>query len=97
MYVYKIFIATIISLSLFIGGIILMLAHIPFWSMALGIAATQIGIVFFIFTYERLSHESAVEELHRQNLFDREYLPLLPKTSSRETKKTNAHAVAPER
>ena len=47
--------ATLISITLFIGGIILILSQIPFWSLFLGIGAIQIGIVFLIFTYEKLS------------------------------------------
>jgi len=47
--------STVISLTLFVGGIILLLSQISFWSLFLGIAATQIGIVFLIFSYEKLS------------------------------------------
>ncbi len=64
MSVAKIILSTIIAVMMFAGGIVLLLfSHIPFWSLALGVAATQIGIIFLIFTYEKLSKESTYQEL----------------------------------
>ena len=54
----KIILLTLVSIVMFVGGIFLLFARIPFWSLLLGVAATQIGIVFLIFTYEKLSTES---------------------------------------
>src|SRR3989344_7156631 len=41
-----------LSVSLFLGGAYILSLKIPFWSMFLGLAAIQIGIVFIIFTFE---------------------------------------------
>ena len=41
-----------LSLSLFFGGGYILSLKIPFWSMFLGIAAIQIGIVLIILTFE---------------------------------------------
>ncbi len=60
--------ATLIALSLFVGGIILLLSHIPFWSFFLGLPASQIGIVLLILTYERLSKKSLHEKIEEQIL-----------------------------
>jgi Ca2+/Na+ antiporter len=46
------FLFLILPLTLFIGGIVILTLKIPFWSLFLGIASTQIGIVFIIFSYE---------------------------------------------
>lgn len=72
MKVTKIILLTLVSITMFVGGISLLFSRIPFWSLLLGVASTQIGIVFMIFTYEKLSTESTrvtfykhVEELDR--------------------------------
>ena len=44
-------------LLLFAGG---------FWGYFLGIPAVQIGIVFIIFTFEKLSREASNEDIERQ-------------------------------
>jgi energy-converting hydrogenase Eha subunit C len=58
---------SLISIILFVGGIIILLSQIPFWSIFLGITATQIGIVFLIFSYEKLSNDSALESVLEEN------------------------------
>lgn len=60
--------AAIISLGLFLGGIILILSPVGFWSYFLGIPAIQIGIVFIIFTFEKLSSDAIEEELASQKV-----------------------------
>jgi hypothetical protein len=42
----------IVSLGLFVGGIVLLALGIPFWSQLLGIGAVQVGIVLVILTFE---------------------------------------------
>lgn len=37
---------------LFVGGIVILSLRIPFWSLLLGIAATQLGIVFIILGFD---------------------------------------------
>ncbi|MFH0864332.1 MAG: hypothetical protein V1858_04580 [Candidatus Gottesmanbacteria bacterium] len=53
----------IISLGLFLGGIILLVIRIPFWSLLLGLPSVQIGIILIIFAFDRLSHEEIKYEL----------------------------------
>ena len=55
--------STLVSLVLFLGGIMLLALRIPFWSLLLGLPAVQIGIVLIIFTFDRLSQEEIEEEL----------------------------------
>lgn len=45
----------LLSLALFIGGIVLLALRIPGWSLILGLPAVQIGIVFSIFTFDGLA------------------------------------------
>lgn len=59
----KLVLLTIVSVLLFLGGIILLLAHLSVWSYILGIPATQIGIVFLILTFEKLSSRSLDDDL----------------------------------
>lgn len=42
----------LLSIALFLGGIILLSLKIPFWSMVFGLASTQIGIVLIIITFD---------------------------------------------
>lgn len=42
----------ILALGLFAGGVVLLYLKIPFWSLLLGIAAVQIGIVLVILTFD---------------------------------------------
>jgi len=44
----------ILSVVLFLGGAFLLSLQIPFWSMVLGIASVQIGIVLIILTFDSL-------------------------------------------
>lgn len=53
----------IASLGLFLGGIILLALRIPFWSLFLGLPSIQIGIVFIIFAFDKLSQKEIDEEL----------------------------------
>ena len=54
---------TVTSLTLFVGGIILLLSPIPFWSYFLGIPCILIGISFIILTFEKLSDDTIEKEL----------------------------------
>ena len=62
----KSFLITSAALSLFLGGIVLLLFAGGFWGYFLGIPAVQIGIVFIIFTFEKLSREASNEDIERQ-------------------------------
>lgn len=55
--------SVVVSLVLFIGGIVLLALRIPFWGLFLGLPATQIGIILLIFSFDRLSQEEIEEEL----------------------------------
>jgi hypothetical protein len=73
MELFKITLSAIVAAIMFIGGIILLFSNVPFWSLVLGIPATQIGIIFLIFSYERLSRESTFASLEgkmKKNRFD---------------------------
>lgn len=50
---FKYLIITTVSMTLFIGGIFLLLAGLPFWSYYFGIPSVQIGIIFLILSFER--------------------------------------------
>lgn len=45
----------ILSITLFLGGIYILSLKIPFWSMFLGIASIQIGIVLIIISFEHFT------------------------------------------
>src|SRR3989344_5621949 len=44
----------LLSIVLFLGGAFLLTLKIPFWSLFLGIASVQIGIVLIILTFDSL-------------------------------------------
>lgn len=50
----------ILSLSLFFGGIILLLAKIPGWSLFFGLIITPLGTVFTIFTLDEVARSLVV-------------------------------------
>lgn len=58
----RVLLSVVVSCILFIGGIALLALRIPFWSLLLGIPAVQIGIVFLIFAFDKLSQEAIKEE-----------------------------------
>jgi len=60
------FLVTATALTLFIGGIVILLFFGGFWGYILGIPAVQIGIVFIIFTFEKLSSDSMDGDIERQ-------------------------------
>lgn len=60
------FLITITALALFLGGIALLLFSGGFWGYLLGIPAVQIGIIFIIFTFEKLSREASDDDIERQ-------------------------------
>ena len=45
----------LIPIILFLGGITLLALRIPGWSLFLGLPATQIGIIFLIFTFDEIA------------------------------------------
>ena len=53
----------IVSLGLFLGGIVLLVLQVPFWSLFLGLPSIQIGIVFIIFAFDAISREEVGKEL----------------------------------
>lgn len=55
--------ATILSLVLFLGGIGLLALRVPFWSLFLGLPATQIGIIFIILAFDQLSQNEVEQEM----------------------------------
>lgn len=59
----KTILTVFVSLGLFVGGIVLLALRIPFWSLFLGLPSVQIGIVFIIFAFDKLSQEEIEREL----------------------------------
>ncbi|GEM_PF-4337258 len=54
----RLILSTTISIALFIGGTILLISPLGFWSYFLGIPSVQIGIIFIIFTFEKILDRS---------------------------------------
>lgn len=53
---FKITVALVLSIVLFLGGLALLLfVDIPFWGSFLGIPATIIGMAFIILTYDKVN------------------------------------------
>lgn len=56
------------AIVLFIGGIVILILRIPFWSLILGIPAVQIGLILIIFTFDAMGRwtvEERLEELKK--------------------------------
>jgi hypothetical protein len=49
--------AIFLSLSLFIGGIVILFLKLPGWSIILGIPAVQIGLIFLIFSFDEIARK----------------------------------------
>ncbi len=47
----------ILSLSLFFGGIVILLSHIPGWSLFFGLIITPLGVVLMIFTIDEVARK----------------------------------------
>lgn len=58
----KLILTIIVAIVLFIGGLILFLSKNSIWSLFLGIPAIQIGIVFLIFAFDKLSTDDVDED-----------------------------------
>ena len=56
----KQFLTVILSLSLFFGGIILLLAKIPGWSLFFGLILIPLGTAFTIFTLDEVARNLIV-------------------------------------
>lgn len=52
----------ILGLSLFFGGLALILSKLPFWGQVLGVPAIIIGLAFTILTFDRLNQLSLGNE-----------------------------------
>lgn len=61
----KIILITLISLGLFLGGIVLLISHVSFWSYFFGIPLIQVGIIFLISTFEKLSQNVTKREIEK--------------------------------
>lgn len=55
--------SAIISIVLFVGGIVILALRIPFWGLFLGLSAIQVGLILLIFSFDRLSHEEVEKEI----------------------------------
>jgi len=54
-----------LCLTLFAGGIIILALRIPGWSLFLGLPATQIGLIFLIFSFDDFARQKVgSESLH---------------------------------
>lgn len=52
------YLSIIISLCLFIGGIIILGLRIPGWSLFLGLPAIQVGAILLIFSFDNLARKN---------------------------------------
>lgn len=60
---FKITVALILSMVLFLGGLVLLLfVDIPFWGSILGIPATIIGVAFIILTFDKVNQLTLDDE-----------------------------------
>lgn len=65
---HKLFLSTLVSVILFIGGILLLQLKLKFWSYFLGIPAAQAGIILLILTFERIWRKSVDKDISQQIL-----------------------------
>ncbi len=64
----RLIILTIISVTLFIGGIILLLSNVVFWSLYFAVPSIQIGIVLLILVFEKASRQTLDERIEEEML-----------------------------
>ena len=62
----------ILSIILFLGGIFILVLRIPFWSLLLGIASIQVGIILIIFSFDQLGKWSVETHLEKLKKMDEE-------------------------
>ena len=55
--VYRQTLMVILSLSLFFGGIVILISHIPGWSLFFGLTITPLGVVLTIFTLDEVARK----------------------------------------
>ncbi len=55
--VYRQTLMVILSLSLFGGGIVILVSHIPVWSLFFGLMITPLGVVLTIFTLDEVARK----------------------------------------
>ena len=65
---HKLFLSTLVSIILFIGGILILQLKLKFWSYFLGIPAAQAGIILLILTFERIWRNSVDKDISQQIL-----------------------------
>jgi len=59
---YKVNASVILSVVLFLGGLVLLLFHPPFWGTLLGVPAIIFGIVFIVLTFDKLNQLTLEDE-----------------------------------
>lgn len=64
----RLIIITITAITLFLGGIILLISRVTFWSYYFGIPATQIGIILLILVFEKASHKTLDDKIEEDML-----------------------------
>lgn len=62
----KLILSAVVALTLFIGGLVLFFLRISFWSLFLGIPSIQIGIIFLIYVFDKVS-TSAIDQEDKED------------------------------
>ncbi len=62
----RLFLTTLLAITLFAGGIVLLIAKIPFWSLYFGLPSVQIGIILMILAFEKTSKEKLGTQLDNE-------------------------------
>jgi len=58
--VYRQTLMVILSLALFFGGVVILVSHIPVWSLFFGLMITPLGVVLTIFTLDEVARKLLV-------------------------------------
>lgn len=62
----RLLLTTLLAITLFVGGIVLLISKIPFWSLYFGLPSVQIGIILMILAFEKTSKEKFGHELDKE-------------------------------
>ncbi|OGD84745.1 hypothetical protein A2165_03205 [Candidatus Curtissbacteria bacterium RBG_13_40_7] len=63
---FEICACSLLAVALFLGGVALIISHIPFWSEFLGVPATLFGFGFIILTFDELNQLTLEDEVERR-------------------------------
>ncbi len=70
MLILRVFFQFLLAVILFLGGIWVLSLRIPGWSLILGLPSVQVGLIFMIFTFDKLAHDALDNYLNNQQEVD---------------------------